>query len=357
MVCAVYFALSRFFALLNYMFRPSFIPLLCLFFLSFFSAAFAKDRTVAVIVSPVTQQLISTPITALGTAQANESVDITTKVTDLLTQIHFKEGQRVKKGQLLAQLDDAEQQALLQEAQVNLAEQQREFKRLAQLVKQKAIPSSQLDAQRSRLKAAQAKINTVKVHINERKIKAPFSGTLGLRYVSQGALLQAGDVMTHLDDIQKIKLDFSLPEIYLGHLKTGLSLTATTQAYLKREFKGKIITIDSRIDPVSRMLKVRALLPNKDAALRAGMLLTVQLELNPRQALMIPEQALVPLSSQQFVYVINDGKAEKRAIFIGQRQVGQVEVLDGLVLNEQVVTEGTLRLKPNTPVKVVTAKP
>lgn len=249
MMCRIWIKLQAFFALLHYMFSPLLMPAVIslLFMLFGIQYGFANDKAVAVIVSPVVQQQISTSISALGTAQANESIEITTKITDILTQIHFTEGQQVTKGQLLAQLDDAEQQALLKEAEVNLAEQQREFKRLTQLVKQKAIPSSQLDAQRSRLKAAQARINTLKIHIHDRQIKAPFSGKLGLRYISQGALIQAGDVISNLDDIRQIKLDFSLPEVYIRHLKTGLPITATTQAYPKRLFSGKVGTIDSRV--------------------------------------------------------------------------------------------------------------
>ncbi|WP_353570853.1 efflux RND transporter periplasmic adaptor subunit [Candidatus Albibeggiatoa sp. nov. BB20] len=319
----------------------------------------AEDKkAISVIVAPVIQENIIDTISILGTSQANESIDVTSKITDIINKIHFKEGQWVKKGQLLVQLDDAEQQALLQETEVNLAEQQREYNRLSKLVKQKAISSSQLDAQLSRLKAAKARIKTAKVHITERKIIAPFSGKLGLRYISMGALLQAGDVITTLDDIQKIKLDFTIPAIYLASLHKGLKLTATTQAYPKRLFSGQVTTIDSRVDPVSRMLKLRAIMPNKDEALRAGMLLTVKLNLNPRQALMVSERALVPIGSQQFVYVITDALiAEKRLIEIGQRQVGKVEVTHGLALDENVVVEGTLRLKPNTAVKLITASP
>ncbi|MCV6637419.1 efflux RND transporter periplasmic adaptor subunit [Candidatus Albibeggiatoa sp. nov. NOAA] len=332
---------------------PLLILLLCI---AFPASSIAKDKAVSVITAPVIQEHIVDNISVLGTSQANESIDITSKITDIISKIHFKEGQQVKKGQRLVQLDDAEQQALLQEAEVDLAEQQREYNRLAKLVKQKAISSSQLDTQLSRLKAAKARIKTAQVYIDERKIIAPFSGKLGLRHVSVGALLQSGDVITTLDDIQNIKLDFSIPEIYLASLHKGLKLTATTQAYPKRLFSGKITTINSRVDPVSRMLKLRAIIPNQDEALRAGMLLTVRLALNPRQALMISERALVPVGSQQFVYVMTENAiAERRIVEIGQRQVGKVEVTDGLALGEKVVVEGTLRLKPNTPIKEITA--
>ncbi|MEK7992083.1 MAG: efflux RND transporter periplasmic adaptor subunit [Thiotrichaceae bacterium] len=319
----------------------------------------AKDKkAISVIVAPVIQQHIVDNISILGTTQANESIDVRSKISDIITKIHFKEGQWVKKGKLLVQLDDAEQQALLQESEVDLAEQQREYKRLNKLIKQKVISSSQLDTQLSRLNAAKARIKTAKVHINERKITAPFSGKLGLRHISVGALLRTGDVITTLDDISKIKLDFTISELYLSSLHKGLNLTATTQAYPKRLFSGQVTTIDSRVDPISRMLTLRAIIPNRDEALRAGMLLTVKLNLNPRDALMIEEQALVPIGSQQFVYVITDALiAEKRLIELGQRQVGKVEVTHGLALDEKIVTEGTLRLKPNTPVKVITASP
>lgn len=329
-----------------------------LLFIIFSPAISAKDRVISVVAESVTQEQIVDNISVLGTAQANESIDITSKITDIIREIHFKEGKWVKKGQLLVQLDDEEQQALLQEAQIDVAEQQREYNRLAKLVEQKAIPSSQLDVQLSRLKTAKARIKTAQVYIHERKITAPFSGNMGLRYKSEGALLRAGDVISTLDDISQIKLDFSMPELYLANLHKGLKLSATSQAYPERIFTGQIATVNTRIDPVTRMVKLRALLSNEDEALRAGMLLTVKLNLNPRQALMVSERALVPFGSQQFVYVVTEQSlAEKRLIKIGQRQIGKVEVTQGLALNEKVVVEGTLRLKPNAPVKLINALP
>ncbi len=318
--------------------------------------AHAINDAISVVVSPVVEEDIVDIVTILGTTEANEFIEVTSKITDIISHIHFKEGEWVEKGTLLVQLDDAEQQALLEEAKVNLTEQQREYKRLQKLVDQKAIPSSQLDAQVSRLKAAQAHIKTAQVHINERRIIAPFSGKLGLRYISKGALLKAGNIITTLDDITKIKLDFAVPEMYLANLHQNLKITATSQAYPNRNFSGQISIINSRVDPITRMVTLRALLPNQDKALRAGMLLTVTLSLNPRRALMISERALVPIGSQQFVYVVNEENiAEKRLIQIGQRQVGQVEVVHGVALGEKIVVEGTLRLKPNTPVKLVAA--
>ena len=176
-------------------------------------------------------------------------------------------------------------------------------------------------------------------------IRAPFSGRVGLRRVSVGTLISPGDVITTLDDTSVIKLDFSVPENFLSTLREGLAVRATAPAFPGRTFTGKVASIDSRVDMNTRAVTVRALLANEDGALKPGMFLNVALANDERESLFIPEQALTPEAERQFVFVVADGKAQRREVRIGARRPGSVEVLAGLTAGEQVIVEGTQKVR------------
>lgn len=312
------------------------------------------NRPSPVVVAPVQSKVFVDTLEALGTVKANESVVITSQVTEIVKEVHFSDGQSVNEGDLLVLLDDTEERAQLQEAKVNLEEQKREYRRLLKLVKQNAVPVFEVDAQRSRLKAADAQIDVVKTRIALRRISAPFSGRLGFRNVSQGALVRPGEVMTTLDDLTTVKLDFSVPETFLANLADNQPITAHSQAYPDHVFKGKVSTIDSRVDPVTRAISIRALIDNRDNKLRPGMLLTVTLVKNKKQSLSIPEESLMPRQDKQYVYIVNaEQQVEQREVEIGRRRPGQVEVLSGLEAGMQVITDGTMRVGPGSSVKLV----
>jgi membrane fusion protein, multidrug efflux system len=183
-------------------------------------------------------------------------------------------------------------------------------------------------------------------------MRAPFSGVLGLRRVSMGSLVRPGDVITTLDDISLIKLDFTVPEAFISSLEMGSRVKVTVAAYPERSFEGKVAGIDTRVDPVSRAVAVRAEIANEDGVLKPGMLMTVNLITNQRKILAVPEEAIVPIESKQYVYLVTpEKKAERREIKIGARQPGFAEVLSGLKEGEKVVVEGTLKLRPDADVK------
>ena len=173
--------------------------------------------------------------------------------------------------------------------------------------------------------------------------------------MSLGTLISPGTVITTLDDTSEIKVDFAVPDVYVGELREGQIVKATTTAYTGRSFDGRVVSVDSRIDPATRSVTVRAVVPNRDAALKPGMFLTVQLASEQRQALIIPEEALVPEQARQFVYVVADGRVTKREVQIGRREPGRVEIAQGLKEGERVVTEGTLKLREGAPVREMVA--
>jgi membrane fusion protein (multidrug efflux system) len=176
-------------------------------------------------------------------------------------------------------------------------------------------------------------------------IRAPFDGRVGLRRVSVGTLISPGTVITTLDDTRVIKLDFSVPENALATVREGLTVRASAPAFPGRSFSGRVASIDSRVDVNTRSVMVRALLANEDGALKPGMFLSVALANDERDALVIPEEALTPEAERQYVFVVADGKAERREVRIGGRRPGSVEILAGLNTGEQVIVEGTQKVR------------
>jgi len=310
-----------------------------------------------VIVAAVIHKQIADRIEALGTARANESLSITSNVSEKINTIHFEDGQQVKAGETLIVLKDAEEQANLKLTQAVLGERKLALDRTRRLAKQKLVPPEELDKARLAHAQASASINAIQARIDDRIIKAPFDGVVGLRQLSIGALVESGDQVATLDDTHIIKLDFSVPAVFLPELKLGLPIEATADAVGKQVYTGKVSSIDSRVDPVSRSVKVRALLPNPDGKIIPGILMQVQLLRNVRQALVIPEAALLPLADKQFVMlqVNNQDKlqAQKREIKIGTRTPGWVEVIDGLSLNEMVITHGNSKVRNGSAIKVL----
>lgn len=292
-------------------------------------------------------------IEAVGTAKANESIDITAKSADTIGKLNFTDGQRVEKGFVIAEMTSREQAADLGAARASLAEAEKAYTRVSDLARKGFATRAQLDGALATRDAAAARVRSLDSRVSDRLMRAPFSGVLGLRRVSMGSLVRPGDVITTLDDISLIKLDFTVPEAFLGALRQGMTVRVTVAAYPRRMFEGKVVGIDTRVDPVSRAVAMRAEIPNGEMLLRPGMLMTVSLLKNQRIVLAVPEQSLVPVENKQYVFVVlTDQTAERREVTIGARQPGYVEILSGLKRGEKVVVEGTLRLRPGAEVRV-----
>jgi membrane fusion protein (multidrug efflux system) len=331
--------------------------LLCLFLLQPLLLAAQKGGVKHVVVAPVVMREISDRAEALGTARANESVNITSSVTEKVNSIAFEDGQKVKTGDVLVILEQAEEQANLRQAEAVRGERKLALNRQLKLQKQNLAAADEIDRIRLELEQADASIVAIKTRINDRVIQAPFDGVVGLRNISVGALVETGDLIATLDDIRLIKLDISVPSVFLSELKPGLKIRAKAAALGNREFRGEVKSIDSRVDAVTRSIKVRAFLDNPGGSILPGILLQVELLRNTRSALLIPEGALLPLAEKQFVLVRTnkDGKdtVEKRLVNIGLRQPGLVEILTGLTENEQVVTHGNSKVSPGDDLDVL----
>jgi len=299
---------------------------------------------------------------AIGTLRANEAVELMPAVTELITQINFSDGDRVKKGDVLVYMDIMEEQALRAEEATRVEEAERQLKRFESLIKKGAAPKSALDEQRLVLQTAQARIQAIDSQIRQRQIVAPFNGVVGLRNISVGALSQPGTVITTLDDDQIMKLDFSVSERYLSVLKPGLKIEATSTVWPDKVFTGVVASVSSRLDPVTRSIAVRALFDNQDYSLRPGLLMKVTMQSKPRTVLIIPETAILMKGDQHFVMVVKseqDSNAKLKAptvvqklVEIGSRRKGEVEIVQGLNANELIVVHGLMRLQPGSEIKV-----
>jgi membrane fusion protein (multidrug efflux system) len=301
----------------------------------------------------VRSERLSQKLEALGNARANESVDISSKTSNIVTAVRFRDGERVRVGQVLVQLDDATARADVAAAQAAVTESESQYNRSRELLNTQALSKSSFDQLEATLKANRARLQASQARLEDTVIRAPFSGRVGLRRVSVGTLISPGDVITTLDDTSVIKLDFSVPETYVSMLREGLSVRATAPAFPGRTFAGKVASIDSRVDVNTRSVIVRALLANEDGALKAGMFLNVSLSKDERETLIIPEEALTPEAAKQYVFVVADGKAMRREVRIGGRSPGSVEVLSGLEAGERVIVEGTQKVRDGAAVTAI----
>ncbi|WP_417683043.1 efflux RND transporter periplasmic adaptor subunit [Pseudidiomarina aquimaris] len=312
-----------------------------------------QQQAVPVKVTEAAVQPFRDIIEALGTAQANESVVITAQTQDKVIAVHFNDGQTVQAGDLLVELDAREELARVQELKFRLAEANRQYQRLQDLRKQNAASAQQVETQDVIVKEIVAQLEVAETQLAQKQISAPFDGRLGIRQISVGSLVSPGQQITTLDDITPIKLDFSVPELFFASLAVGQQVTARSGAYPDRDFTGTIRSIDSRVDPLTRSIMVRAEVPNNDGLLRPGMLLRVQLLRSVDSVLQLPERAVVPLDTRHFVYVVGDDNiAKERQITIGRRKPGIVEVISGIEPGERVVSDGLVRMRDGIAVTI-----
>jgi membrane fusion protein (multidrug efflux system) len=311
-------------------------------------------QVVNVVVQSLKKMKIEDSLICLGTVVARESVEISAQVTEKITAIHFDHGQHVKKGDLLVELQSAQEQAAISVTELAIAEHQREEERLAWLLKEDAIPQKELDDRRTRLAIAKAEKVKAEADCADRKIVAPFSGVVGLRLVSLGDLVSPGTKITTLDDIEQVYVDYPVPEKYTAKLKEGMPFKAVNIAYEGVEFQGTIRMVDPRVQAQTRSAQVRGVIDNKEQRLRPGMLMTVKLNMGVEECQSLPEEALTSLGEKHyvFVYVAEQKKVFRKEVMVGRRTEGRVEVVSGLDAHAVVVTEGVAKIADGQQVTV-----
>ena len=309
-------------------------------------------RGALITTSPATVTEIRDEIEAIGTVFANESIRVTAQVTDTVHSVNFEDGQFVKAGTVLVEITNHEETAQLEEARANHQEAQRQYNRFKDLAGQRSASEQQLDEAKSKELAARARLEAVEARLKDRLIRAPFAGVLGFRMISPGELVTPGTDIATLDDIETVKVDFTVPERFVSNLREGMQVISRSTAWGDRDFVGTVSTIANRIDANTRAVSVRARIPNADHALRPGMMATIRLVRARDQALVVSESAVIQLQDKTFVFTVVDGKANRIQVDIGRRRPGFVEILSGLEPGQEVITLGVDRLRPGMPVNI-----
>lgn len=289
---------------------------------------------------------------AVGTANANEQVSVRAPVTERITQLGFSDGAYVRQGQMLAVLAQGQETASLASAQAQARQAEQQLGRIAELHRRGFATNASLDAQTAVTASARAMANEARASIGDRVVRAPFSGQVSLRRISVGAVVSAGDEIAAISDLSSIKLDFTVPETMLSNVSVGQTITAKASAFPDYLASGKITAIDPVINPQTRTVTLRAVLPNHNALLKPGMLLSVTIASKARLAPAVPELALVREGDTSFVYVIGDDmKAKRLAVKTGARDGNLVEIVDGLKVGDKIVTEGVVKLSEGAKVR------
>ena len=292
-------------------------------------------------------------LTAVGSLRSDESVTIRPEVAGRISEIGFREGQRVAKGSTLIRFDASVQRAELAQAEANLGLSKSRIERSRDLFNKGFISAQARDEAESNFKVAQATYDLSQARLTKLEIKAPFSGIVGLRTVSIGDYVKDGQDIVNLEEIDPLKVDFKIPEIYLKQVAVSQSLQITLDAFPNQTFQGKVFAINPLVDTNGRSIVIRATVKNTDARLRPGMFARVRLLFSDeRDSVAVPEQSLIPVGDEQYLFKVVDGRAQRFKVEIGQRRDGQVEVLQGLVAGEVVVTAGQLKLRDGSQVKI-----
>jgi len=302
---------------------------------------------------PATTMRFVDRIEAVGNAVANEQVTISAPVTERIVRLNFDDGSFVRRGQVVAILQQAQEEAQLAEVQARARQADQQLGRITQLKNRGFATRADYDAQVAAAAAARAQGQQVRAQIGERVITAPFSGWVSLRNISAGAIVSQGSAIATISDVSTIKLDFPVPETMLSVIRPGQGIIGVSAAWPDQPFRGVIHTIDPVVDPATRAVTVRARIPNPDRRLRPGMMLTVGIETAPRLSLSVPELAVVGEGERRYVFVLGEGnRARRTEVRTGIRSGGRVEVLEGLRPGQRVISEGVVKVTDGMTVRV-----
>lgn len=287
-----------------------------------------------------------------GKLMANEEIDIRPEISAKVTGIYFKEGSTVQKGTMLVKMFDSDLQANLKSNQLQIELAQKELDRKKELYKFKGISKEELDISENNFNTLKASQDLIKAQISKTELYAPFTGVVGLRMVSEGAFVSSTTIITSLQQVDPIKVDFAVPEKFIAYLNIGKEFGFTIDG---REdlYTGKIYALESKIDPLTGSIRVRALCPNSKRELYPGSYSKINIKLFPnKESLLIPAKATVPLMEGEQVFVLKNGIARAVNIKTGYRNEREVEITSGLAPNDTLVTTGLLQIKEGMPIRV-----
>lgn len=318
-------------------------------------------RGQAVAVTTVASRDFADQIRVIGVARGARSVNITSSTSELITRVLFRDGQRVAAGTPLIQLQSLEEDAGILQAQAQVNQAQREYDRYKILAERGVAPRVMAEQAETSLETAQAALAAARARLGDRVIRAPFAGVIGLTTVTPGTLVSPGGVIATLDDTSVIRVDFPVPERYLGVLRVGLPLTATADAYDGEVFSGRVALVDSRINETTRAVTARAEFPNPGGRILPGMMLRVAVAQGQRASMAAPESAVQYEGQTAFVYRIAGGErgetAQRVEVRTGAVEGGFVEIVSGVAAGERIVANGLNRIQPNSPVNTGGSRP
>jgi len=296
-----------------------------------------------------TEQSIPTYIEAVGSLKANEALILRPEITGRIDRISFSEGKVVEKNTPLIHFDDALYSAQVDEAKARVSLSEAEFRRVNKLFKKGAISETAKDSALAQMRINEAQLEQAKITLKKMTLRAPFTGIVGLRQFSPGDYITAGSDMLEIVDINSMKLDFRIPEVYLPQVAVGQTLSISLSAFPGESFNGNVTAISPQISEQGRNILVRALLPNTDKKLRPGLFAKVQLLVKQQDLIVVPEQALIPQGTGFLVYLYKDEKVTPVPVQLGQRQNGTI-ALTGINAGDVVITAGQLKLQPGSPI-------
>ena len=322
------------------------------------AAAPPKPMGLPVKAEPVRVGAVIDEVTAVGSLLAEESVIIRPEIDGRIVSLNFREGQSVKRGQRLVTIDSSEWTAQLAAVKAELRTEQQRHKRARELYEQKFITKEALDVQAGAVDRLEARVTEAQVRVDKTIIRAPFSGVVGLREVSPGAYVKAGDDIVILENLDSIKVDFRIPEVHLGKIDREQLVALRLDAFPDERFEGRVYAIQPAVDEQTRTVLMRARVSNKGFRLKPGMFVRVALIMSTRpNAITVPEQALWPQGKDNFVFKVVEGRAMLTKVELGKRRPGEVEINQGLAPGDVVVTEGQIKLRNGAPVMVLGAPP
>lgn len=314
------------------------------------------NRATPVKTTTAEQRTLVRQLEVVGSTRALQVIDIKPKADGTIVEIVYEAGKRLNKDDVLFRLDDAIQRADLAEAKASLAKAEQALARGRTLKQSRVVATATLEDLEAARAAAQAQVDRATQRLADRTIRAPFAGTPSIRRVDLGAQVSSDTVLTRLENLSPMLVEFQVPEQFFSIARPGLAAEATTPAWPGKTFTASLSEIDTSIDPVSRTFRVRAQMPNEDGALASGMFMRLSLQLSSDGVVMIPEQSITMEEGTPFVFVVKDGKVERRDVQTGGREPGWVQITNGLTLGEEIVVSGISKVRPGGAVKVVNAE-
>ena len=311
------------------------------------------SRPALVEVAEAETRVLRRTVEAVGTTRARVSVDIVPEATGQVIELAIEPGARVEQGAVLMRLDDAIASADLAEAEARLEERSRSVDRLRTLLRSDTVAEATLDNAVAQLAEARAEADRARRRLEDRTIRAPFAGVVGLPEIDAGARVEAGTFITRLDDLSEVEVEFALPETLYSQVVPGQVVRAVAAAFPGQVFEGRVAALDTRIDPDSRSFRTRAVIPNPDHVLPAGMFLSLDITLDATEAVVVPEEAIIFQAAEAYVFTVADGVARRVPVVTGQRRDGVVAILEGVTAGDTIIVRGLHRVRDGGAVEVL----